>query len=66
MTDVRPEQRSNAQPPIEVTLLGIVIEFRLEHSTKALSPIEVTLKVLLLYTTYSGIKTFPEYSFLKA
>ena len=35
VTDVREEQYSKTQPPIVVTLLGIVTDVREEHEEKA-------------------------------
>jgi hypothetical protein len=40
---VRLEQPENAPPPIEDTLLGIVMLVRFEQPANALYPIEVTL-----------------------
>ena len=42
MTEVRPEQYLNAPLEIPVTLLGIVIDVRLEQPSKALPLISVT------------------------
>ena len=41
--DVRLEQPENAEPPIAVTLGGMVIEIRFLHPENALLPIVVTL-----------------------
>ena len=46
--EVRPEQFSNAAPPMLVTLLPIVTEVRPEQFLKALLPMLVTLKVVPL------------------
>ena len=42
-TSVRPEQPEKASSPIDVTLLGIVIDVRPEQPEKAELPIDVTL-----------------------
>ena len=42
VTEVKPEQPSNALSPIEVTEAGIIIEVRPEQPSNAPSPIEVT------------------------
>lgn len=47
MIEVRDEQPLNAPPPIEVTLLPIVIDVRDEQSENAELPIEVTIFTIL-------------------
>ena len=42
MTDVKDKQRLKAEVPIDVTLSGMVIDAKLEHSSKALFPMDVT------------------------
>ena len=47
--EVRPVQPENAEPPIEVTLSGMVILVRLEQPSKASRPIEVTLSGMTVF-----------------
>ena len=48
-----------------VTLLGIMIEVKVLQYQKAPSPMFVTLYVLPLYFTVSGITISPEYELLE-
>jgi hypothetical protein len=48
VTALRPLHRKKALPPMLVTLLGIMILFRLGQLQKALSPMLVTLSGILM------------------